>query len=62
MTTFYNFTLKIETVKLKQSLTTFWGLEMSLMLLCMFGLFLDKKKIKTRNVKLRIILNAQKLQ
>ena len=44
MTTFYNFTLKIETVKLKQSLTTFWGLEMSLMLLCMFGLFLDKKK------------------
>ena len=34
---------------------------MSMMLLCMFGLFLDKKSSKYA-MKKRIILNAQNLQ
>ena len=41
MTTFYNFTLKIETSWAKKVLGPFWKLEMS-MLFCMLGLFISK--------------------
>ena len=41
MTTFYNFALKIETVELKRSLSPCWKLEMSMVLFCMFGLFIS---------------------
>ena len=49
MTIFYNFALKIETIEVKRSLSSFWKLEMPMMLLRMFDL-------------IRIILNAQNLQ
>ena len=40
MTPFFNLALKIETSRVKETLTPFWKLEMPMMLLCMFGLFI----------------------
>ena len=49
MNVFYNFTLKIEP---KRLLSPFRKLEMSMMLLCMLGLFVfGQKKLKICNVK-----------
>ena len=43
MTTFYNFILKIKKpVEFKKLLNPYWELEMSMMLLCISGLFISR--------------------
>ena len=52
MTTFYNFTLKIETNWAQKTVKSILETEMSMILLCMFVLFISGwKKLKIWNVK-----------
>ena len=61
MATFYNFTLKTEASWTKTVVKPVCKLGMLMMLLCMFGLFLNKK-IKNILCRKILILNAQNLQ